>query len=186
MLQHAMLALTVLFFLLIGPDLLQAQTVPEELAPLPTELSSSRAEALHSLSPSISLTTFTAHKRVHRYFFCPLKHPLTPKDVALREAVRTLGIDKHRFVHCELKNHVVVTGAISSIGEQEFFVQTGILGAGREVSYRELSAPPRPVPAVGSHVKVGLEWTGFAAFCVLAVPLMIAFIPLMMAGVIQD
>lgn len=186
MLRHGMLALTVFFFLSVGSGVLQAQTIPEELAPLPTELSPSSTETLHSLSPSISPTTATAHRRVHRYFFRPLKHPLTPKDVALREAVRTLGIDKHRFVHCELKNHVVVTGAISSIGEQEFFVETGILGAGREISYPELSAPPRPVSAVGTHVKVGLEWTGFVAFCVVIAPLAIALIPLTMAGVLQD
>jgi hypothetical protein len=186
MLCDKILPLTILLLLSTSPVAMRAQAGPEELPPLPTEIAPENADALHHLWPSISEFTADTPKRIHRYFFRPLKHPLTPNDVAFREVVRHLGIDKHRFVHCELKNHVVVTGAISSIGEQEFFVQTGILGAGRKISYPELSVAPRPVPAVGSHVKVGLEWTGFVGGCVLIAPLALALLPLIMAGVLQD
>ncbi len=186
MLRNNIFLPAVLLTLSMGAPVLRAQTTPKELVPLPIEIAPENGDALRYLWPLISQFTPATPKRIRRHFFRPLQHPLTPKDVAFREAVRTLGIDKHRFVHCELKDHVVVTGAIASIGDEGFFVQSGILGKGRRIHYSELNAAPRPVPAVGTHLKVGLEWTGFVGACVVLLPLVIVFIPLIMAGVIQD
>lgn len=129
-------------------------------------------------------TTMTATPwRPRRFFVYSLRHPLTPRDVAVRESVRALGTDKHRFVHCELKDQTVVTGAITSIGAEHFFVETGILGSGRPIPYRELSTAPQPVAAVGTHLKNGLEWTGFVAIGIALIPF---FLILGMTGVMQD
>lgn len=186
MLRNNIILPAVLLTLSMVAPVLRAQTTLEDLPPLPTEIAPENGDALRYLWAPISQFTPATPRRIRRFFFRPLQHPLTPKDVAFREAVRTLGIDKHRFVHCELKNHVTVTGAIASIGDEGFFVQTGILGKGRRIHYPELNAAPRPVPAVGTHLKVGLEWTGFAWACVVLLPLIIVFIPLIMTGVIQD
>jgi hypothetical protein len=59
------------------------------------------------------------------------KHPLTPHDVALRDAVQKLGVDPHRFVRCELRNGSKLTGGILSIGQEEFSVSQGIMGQTR-------------------------------------------------------
>lgn len=160
-----------------------AQSPTEELAPLPIELSPERAEALLSLSPGQAPKQAWAPRRYRRHFFGPLHHPLTPADVALRESVRSLGTDQHRFVRCELKDHSVITGPITSIGNERFFVRKGIMGSGQAISYRELSAEPRPVAAVGEHLKNGLEWTGVAGLAVVLAPI---FFVLGGTGVIQD
>lgn len=65
-------------------------------------------------------------------------------------------------------------------------MRTGILGNGPDISYGELNAAPRPVAAVGTHLKNGLEWTGFVGVCVVLSPLVLVFYPLVLAGVIQD
>ena len=175
-----------LIFLSFSPAALRAQAPQDEIALLPTQLAPERLEALRVLSPSNLCLRAAARHRVHPYFFPHLRHPLTPQDVALRESVRALGIDKHRFVHCELKNRAVVTGAIASIGEEGFFVQTGIMGTGRGIRYAELNSAPLPVPAVGAHLKNGLEWTGMIGVCVVLSPLVIILYPLVLAGVIRD
>lgn len=165
----------------------RAQQPADEAGTLPIEISPEKTAALQSLSPALPTAQTARARRPHRYFFRPLHHPLTPRDVALRESVRALGTDNHHFVRCELKNRTVVTGAITSIGNEEFFVRTGILEtSGSTISYRELNAPPQHVAAVGEHVKNGLEWTGMGVLFVAAIPLAVVFYPLVAAGVIQD
>lgn len=178
-----MIRMTALLAFSLSGAALYAQTPSEEIAPLPLELAPERADALRSLSPAQVSAQVTAPRRPHRYFFRKLHHPLTPADVALRESVRSLGADKHRFVRCELSDHSVITGAITSIGDERFFVRTGIMGNGQAISYRELSAEPRPVAAVGEHLKNGLEWTGVAGLAVVLAPI---FFVLGVTGVIQD
>ena len=181
MLQSRIIMTTALLSISIWGTALRAQVPAEEIGPLPTELSQEKAAALTSLSPVLS-STQTSPRRLRRHFF-RLHHPLTPGDVALRESVRSLGTDKHRFVRCELNDHSVITGPITSIGDERFFVRTGIMGNGRSISYRELSAEPRPVAAVGEHLKNGLEWTGVAGLAVVVSPV---FLVLGVTGVIQD
>jgi len=164
-----------------------AQEPADEVGTLPADISADKLVTLQSLAPALPSTQTARVRRPHRYFFRPLHHPLTPRDVALRESVRALSTDKHRFVRCELKNRTVVTGAITFIDNEEFFVRTGILEtSGSTISYRELNAPPQRVAAVGEHVRNGLEWTGMGVLYVAAIPLAVVFYPLVAAGVIQD
>ncbi|HKW36104.1 MAG TPA: hypothetical protein VJN92_24085 [Candidatus Acidoferrum sp.] len=155
----------------------------EEIAPRPRQVSQEKMAALVSLSTEATLQQDASPRRAHRYFFRKLRHPLTPADVSLRESVRSLGTDPHHFVLCDLKNGSEVTGAIGSIGEEGFYVKTGILGSGHSISYRDLAAAPRPVAAVGTHLKNGAEWAGFVALGIALAPF---FLVLGMTGVIQD
>src|SRR5215470_18736041 len=101
----------------------------------------------------------------------PLQEPqLNSKEASYKRVVQNLGLYPRQFVHCELKNHDVVTGAIVAVGPQDFVVRPGKLHNDRVIPYRELSAPPRPTAAVGTHFKNGLEITGLVAFCVVLFP----------------
>lgn len=126
-----------------------------------------------------------ARSRGRRFYASAQRHPLTPHEVSMREAVQLLGIDKHRFVLCELKDGSHFVGGIGDIQYTYFRISKGILN-GREINYSELKQAPRPVPAVGEHFVNGLEWTGFVAACVALSPLVIVFYPLVLAGVISD
>lgn len=119
------------------------------------------------------------------FYFSARWHPLTPHDVSMREAVQSLGIDKHRFVRCELKDGSHLVGGIGSIQFGSFRISQGIMN-GREIKYSELKEAPQPVPAVGEHVANGLKWTGLVAACVALSPLVIIFYPLVLAGVLTD
>jgi len=120
------------------------------------------------------------------YFYASAKrHPLTPREVSMREAVESLGIDKHRFVLCELKDGSHFVGGIGDIQFGYFRISQGIMN-GRQISYSELKEAPQPVPAVGEHLANGLKWTGLVAVCVALSPLAIVFYPLVLAGVITD
>jgi len=182
-----MLGITAFFAASLIGTAARGQEPMDQMATLPLEVSEQRLATLGSLSPVVPTMQTARARRPHRYFFRPLHHPLTPRDVALRESVRALGTDKHHFVRCELKDRTVVTGAIAFIDNEDFFVRTGILEtSGSTISYRDLSAPPRRVAAVGEHVRNGLEWTGMAGLYVAAIPLSVVIYPLIAAGVIQD
>jgi hypothetical protein len=120
------------------------------------------------------------------YFYSSAqRHPLTPRDVSMREAVESLGIDKHRFVLCELKDGSHFVGGISDFKFGYFRISKGIMNS-REIRYSELKQVPQHIPAVGEHLVNGLEWTGLVAACVVFSPLVIVFYPLVLAGVISD
>lgn len=120
------------------------------------------------------------------YFYSSAKrHPLTPCDVSMREAVESLGIDKHRFVLCELKDGSHLVGGIGYIQFASFRISQGIM-TGREINYAGLKVAPQYVPAVGEHFANGLKWTGLVAACVALSPLAIVFYPLVLAGVLTD
>lgn len=123
--------------------------------------------------------------RIKRYLK-QLKHPLTPRDQEMRAAVRKLGTSHWRFVHVELQGDKIVTGNVVGIADDGFSLETGLLGSGRFVAYREVVTAPREVAAVGTRTLRGLEWTGFVTACVAAIPLAVVFYPLVLAGVIQD
>jgi hypothetical protein len=103
----------------------------------------------------------------------------------MREAVELLGIDKHRFVRCELKDGSHVIGGITAVNFAQFAISQGIMN-GRHLQYSELKQPPEPIPAVGEHFINGLKWTGVVAVCVALSPLAVAFYPLVLAGIITD
>jgi len=126
------------------------------------------------------------HKARINWYLRQLKHPLTPRDQEMRAAVRKLGKSHWHFVHVELQGHKVLTGNIIGVSDEGFNLETGILGAGRFVAYREVATSPREVAAVGTRTLRGVEWTGFATLCVAAIPLALLFYPLVLAGVIQD
>lgn len=113
---RAVLLLSTFLFSIVA----KAQVPAEEIAPLPTEVSTERMAALHSLSPEPLAGRAATSRWPRRFFIYSLQHPLTPRDVALRESVRALGTDLHHFVRCELKDRSVVTGAITSVGEEYF------------------------------------------------------------------
>lgn len=115
-----------------------------------------------------------------------LKHPLTPRDLEMRAAVKKLGTSHWRFVHVELYGHKIVTGNIVGISDEGFNLETGILGAGKFVTYRQVATAPREVAAVGTRTLRTVEWTGFVAICVAAIPLAVVFYPLVIVSVIQD
>ncbi len=104
----------------------------------------------------------------------PMQEPqLSPEQATYKLAVQNLGVDEHRFVHCELKDHSVVTGAIIGIGSEDFRVRPGMLHEDRVIPYSELSAPPRRTAAVGTHLKNGLQMTGLVTLCAVLLPVCI-------------
>lgn len=142
------------------------------------------------LQPAVSDAAVTAAKPYKRYPHCclfqrRLERPLTPRDVQMREAVQALGVDKHRFVRCHLKDGSYVVGGITGTSQSEFGITRGILH-GRRIHYWELAEPPQRVAAVGEHTLNGLKWAGFVTGCIAVSPLVIPFTPLVLAGVIQD
>jgi hypothetical protein len=166
------------------PAILSAQT---EIQPgsaattavdLPPNPDSSSATATPAQKPPVRI-------RRPAFYASARRHPLTPRDVSMREAVRALGVDGHRFVRCELKDGSHFTGGIKFIQSADFDISRGIMGI-RQIKYSDLSQPPQPVPAVGEHFANGLKWTGVVAGCIAISPLVIALLPLIFAGVLND
>jgi hypothetical protein len=151
-------------------------TLPaQEQAEAPQETSTVASVDPGRNSASSTYTAADAQPRPVRtrgpYFYSSARrHPLTPRDVSIRGAVESLGIDKHRFVRCELKDGSHVIGGITAINFAQFAISQGIMD-GRQIQYSELKRPPESVPAVGKHLVNGLQWTGLV---VLAVPAMFA------------
>ena len=158
--------------------------------PAPQETSRVATENSAQNAVSSSNTTVDAHGPAVRtprlYFYTSAhRHPLTSRDVSMRDAVQSLGIDKHRFVLCKLKDGSHFVGGIGSIHSGDFRISQGIMN-GREIKYSELKEAPQSVPAVAEHFANGMKWTGLVAACVALSPLVIVFYPLVLAGVITD
>jgi hypothetical protein len=164
--------------LLAAQDDLPQQTPPTSSEDLPQNPESSRASAAQVTKPPVRI------RRPGFYNFAN-RHPLTPRDVSMREAVQSLGIDKHQFVRCELKDGSHFIGGITNIQFGYFRISQGIMNS-REINYSELKQPPQSVPAAGEHIVNGLKWTGFVAVCVVLSPIAIAMLPLLFTGVISD
>ena len=103
--------------------------------------------------------------------------PGSPGD-QYRTVVKTLAVQKHEFVHCKLQDGHVLTGLIRDVGEQGFSLHTNAIG-GTYVHYASLAEPPRAVPAVGTRIKQGAQWTGVGAIVAVGVPLLIVLSPLL-------
>lgn len=114
--------------------------------------------------------------------------PGSPAD-QYRTAVKTLAVHKHQFIHCKLQNGKILTGLIRNVNEQGFSLHTNAVG-GTYIQYTKLAESPRSVPAVGTRIKQGAQWTGIgvgiAVAIPLAIPLCLIIYPLIAAGVIQD
>jgi hypothetical protein len=169
------------------PAALFAQAPAAGLGALPTALSVEQMEALSVWTPG----PLCAPPQVYAQRGRPRKTlpPLTAQQLEFRDSVRALGADNHHFVRVELTNGEVRTGAIISIDDASFRLRDGII-ASRAISYSELKASPVHVAAVGTHVANGFKWagtvTGITGLCILAIPLLVVFIPLLAAGVISD
>ncbi len=166
------------------PALLTAQDDPPQKAPptttanFPQNPESPSTSAAQSEKPPV-------RTRRPGFYNSANRHPITPRDVSMREAVQSLGIDKHRFVRCELKDGSIFIGGITNIQFGYFGISRGIMN-NREISYSELQQPPQPIPAAGEHLVNSLKWTGFVAVCVVLSPIAVAMIPLLLTGVIDD
>lgn len=165
------------------PNLLSAQVAPMPQASVEDSSSLSERPAFATPTRQIQPPPRPSHKPYH--YILANKHPLTPREVSMREAVESLGIDKHHFVLCELKDGSQFVGGIGDIQFATFRISKGIMNS-RDISYSELKEAPQPVPAVGEHLANGLKWTGLVAACVALSPLVIVFYPLVLAGVITD
>ncbi|GAC1631921.1 MAG: hypothetical protein NVS9B14_04510 [Candidatus Acidiferrum sp.] len=105
-----------------------------------------------------------------------------PESAALREQYRTalqsIAAKRHEFVHCKLGNGNVLTGLPRNVGKEGFSLKTDALGE-TYISYKSLAEMPRPVPAVGTRIKQGAQWTGISALIAVAVPILIVFSPIL-------
>lgn len=115
--------------------------------------------------------------------------PKTIQEDSNRQAVKSLGISKTKFVRCEFRNGKHLVGAITDFDDRSFTVSYGAWHK-RHITYSELSAPPVRVAAVGEHIAYTAETTlvvaGITALCVVALPVVVVLMPLVITGVIQD
>ena len=148
-----------------------AQAQAEEIGSLPITLSTEQLQSLTLLSPSV--VPELPQPRTRQQLPRPLL-PLTPEEISYREAVQKLGVNKHRFVHCELPKQKVRTGVIIEIRDDGFLLKDGIL-ISQWIPFTDLKAVPRQVPAVGTRIGQGFKWAGVG----LGVAMLIPFFPFM-------
>lgn len=168
------------------PGALFAQAPAADTGALPIALSEEQLQSLSIWTPGPKCPPPRAYAQRGRQRVAP---PLTAQQIQYRDSVRALGTDNHHFVRVELANGQIRTGAIISIEDASFRLRDGIF-ASRSISYAELKSPPVHVAAVGTHIANGFKWTGtvtgITGLCILAIPLLVVFIPLLAAGVISD
>jgi len=154
---------------LFTSTVLRAQSPVEEIGSLPMALSNERLQTSLHLSPAVPEPP---QPRVRRR----LPKPgllLSPEEVSYRDVVRKLGVDKHRYIHCDLPNGRVRTGVITAIGDDSFTLKDGIM-TNHSIHYTDLRTTPRPVAAVGTRVVHVIRLTGFVVFFpVLVVAIMV-------------
>jgi hypothetical protein len=115
----------------------------------------------------------------------PLAEPLPPPANRYRANVKELASHKHQFVHFRLRNGKVLTGLIRDVSQEGFTLHTDALG-GPYIRYEEIVEQPRPVPAVGTRIKHGAEWTGLGVLIAAAIPLVVVLFPLAITGILPD
>ena len=143
-----------------------AQSQADEIGSLPTTLS---PEQLQLASQLGSVVAEPSRRPVRRQLPKSVLS-LTPEEISYREAVGKLGVDKHRFVHCELPNGKVRTGVITEIRDDGFTLKDGII-VSQWIPFTDLKAPPRPVPAVGTRIGQGFKWAGVGLGVAALIPL---------------
>ena len=162
---------------------LAARTVPASDEQLPIELSESQVQAISSLGVAtpIAAEALDAQNSPQQQSAVPVTPALL--ETQFREVVQKLSKQKHQFVHCKLTNGKVFTGHLREIAGDGFSIQTEALGGEHYVRYRELAEAPRTVPAVGTHIKIGAQWTGVVALTIVLTPILL---PLLLTGVLAD
>jgi hypothetical protein len=162
------------------------QATAEDISPLPIQLTDEQAKAPQLLSSGVPSSTRSVRCMYNGFYQSAHNHPLTPKQVSIREAVYGFRGNTHQFVHVELKDGKVLTGTVAEANDQNFQLKTGILSAFKTITYSQLAETPRAVPAVGTRVLHTLKWTGLVIAIVPAIPLGVLLIPLFLLGVFQD
>jgi hypothetical protein len=160
----------------------RAQTPVDEIGPLPATSSTEQLQLLPQPGPAAMAEP--QQQRARRRLPKP-SLLLSPEELSYREAVRELGVDTHRFVHCDLPNGKVRTGVITSIRDDGFMLKDGIVFS-QWIRYTDLKAAPPSVPAVGTRIGQGFKWAGLVAGGIVVAPLALVFYPLIAAGVIAD
>jgi hypothetical protein len=171
-----------LFSIFLAATSARAQSPVDEIGPLPTTLSAGQLQLLPQLNP-VPASEPPQQRARRRLPKPPLL--LSPEELSYREAVRKIGVDKHRFVHCELPSGKVRTGVITEIRDDGFMLKDGII-LSQWIRYTDLKAAPRPVPAVGTRIGQGFKWTGVVVGCIAVAPLVVVLYPLVLTGVIAD
>ena len=172
-------------FSLMIPGLLcavgaHAQADPEDIGNLPIAVANQQLESAQQLAPVKPPSPLGHVRRLPRPVF-----PLTPEEVTYREAVEKLGVNQHRFVHCELATGRVRTGVITHINDSGFNLKDGIF-LSQWIPYTDLKAAPRAVPAIGTRIGQGFKWAGVGVGVAVAIPLCIVMLPLIATGAIAD
>jgi len=150
-----------------------AQSPVEEIAPLPTTFSTEQLESLLQLSARANPEVEAAQPHARRRLPRRQLHR-SPEEDGYMLAVQKLGVDNHRFVHCDLANGKVRTGVITDIHEYGFVLKDGIL-FDRWIPYSDLKAAPRPVAAVGTRIGQGIKWTGLVLVTIPLLPFAFLF-----------
>lgn len=143
----------------------------EEIARLPTAVSAERLQSLQQLS--VDTTPGPGHPHARRRLPRP-PQLLTPEELAYKQAVQKLGVNAHRFVHCDLPNGKVRTGVITQIHDNGFVLKDGIF-FDQWISYSDLKAAPRPVAAVGTRIGQGFKWAGVVLIVIPLAPFAFLF-----------
>src|SRR5262249_54758372 len=99
-----------------------------------------------------------------------------------RAVVKELASHKRQFVHFKLRDGRVLTGLIRDAGQIGFTLHTDVL-SGPYIRYAEIAEQPRAVPAVGTRIKHGAEWTGLIVLTVAAIPILL---PLALTGILPN
>jgi hypothetical protein len=145
----------------------RAQSPTEEIYIFPVMLSPGQFQSLSQLSPVANLEP--PQPRARRRLARPALL-LTPEEISYRQAVQELGVNKHRYVHCQLPNGKVRTGVIMEIRDDGFTLKDGIL-IDHWIPYADLKAVPRPVAAVGTRIGQGFKWAGVGLGVAVLIPL---------------
>jgi len=103
--------------------------------------------------------------------------PQLSQESSYKIAVEKFGVNKHRFLRCELKSGRSHTGVVQEIREDRFLLKDGIF-AERWISYTQLKSSPRAVQAVGPRIGQGFKWVGLALVTIPLLP----FAPLFWDG----
>jgi len=162
------------------------QAAPSEISPLPIYLTDQQANAPQLPSLSVPHSTPAVRCIYNGFYQSAHNHPLTPREVAMRDAVYGFRENTHQFVHVELKDGKVFTGTVAGANTQNFELKTGILYGIKTISYSQLAETPRAVPAVGTRVVHTLKWTGVIIAIAPAIPLVVLLIPLYLMGAFPD
>lgn len=164
--RSMMFRVLLLFVLCFVTIAAHAQSDTDEIGALPTTLTSEQLQLMPQLSPVAppEHPQLRARRRLPRPVF-----PLTPEEISYRETVRKLGVNTHRFVHCDLPNARVRTGVITDIRDNGFTLKDGIFFS-QWIPYTDLKAAPRPVAAVGTRIGQGFKWAGVTLGVVALIP----------------